>query len=295
MRNKIFIGAALMSCLFFASSSINRIWDSGTIQDPALDEISGLVASSRTKDLYWGMNDSANSATLFAITKYGKTISKIAVAGGPYRDIEALGYGNCEFGPKCIYIADIGDNGRERRRIRILIIKEPESDSIAAQISKTIFINYPEGPRNAEAMIVRPGDSAIFIIEKLGRNSRNKNPRVFFIPNPKSDLAEVHTIAEPVAEIENRANHGINLGPITDASFLNNGKGFFVRDYSKVFFASGPIKRGGTLKLRALISPFMRQSEAIAVSSDDRELVITSEGRHSKINTINIGAQFNGK
>lgn len=295
MRLKIGIGGAIMACLFLASSSLNRVWQSGTIEDPALDEVSGLAASSVYKDIYWAMNDSANAAILFAIDKAGKTHAKVTVTGGPYRDIEALAYGDCAFAPKCIYIADIGDNGRERRRVRILIVREPNLSDTKAEVLQTIYINYADCPKNAEAIMIRPIDGAIFIIEKLGRKSKRGNPRIFLVPKPKTKEAEAQIDAVPIAQIETKASNAINLGSITDASFLNSGSGFFIRDYSNVFFIEDPLTNNKALRLLSISSPFMRQSEAIAVSNNDRELVITSEGRHSIIKTIKIRAPINGK
>lgn len=290
MRHSLAAVAAILICLFFASSTSNRVWYSGTIEDPLLDEISGLVASHTIAGLYWGINDSANAAILFALDKKGAGIGKVAINGGPYRDIEALGYGDCEYARKCIFIADIGDNGRERRRVRILIIKEPDPKSAYAPILQTIFIEYPNGPRNAEALIIRPTDGEIFIIEKLGRKSRHKNPIIYRIPRPDPKLKEANVIAEPIAQIANKAKNGIDLGSITDASFLANGKGFFIRDYSNVFYSNDLIQSGAIINLQTTLSPFMRQSEAIAVSKNQTELVITSEGRHSGIIAMNIEA-----
>lgn len=282
MRYSIFLLALIFAFLVFIFS-IDRNWRPNTIEDPNLNEISGLVASHTHNGVYWGINDSANAAILFALDKNGKARTRINVRGGPYRDIEALGYGNCEFAPKCIYIADIGDNSRERRRIRILIIKEPELSAIDAQILQTIYIDYPNGPRNAEALIIRPTDGAIFIIEKLGGKNRHNNPIIYKIPRPNPNIIEARVKAVPVAEISNQAKNTIGLGSITDASFLNSGNGLFIRDYSNLYYTNEPIETGKIINLEAIKIPYMPQSEAIAVSKDDSELVITSEGRHSNI------------
>ncbi len=292
MRYSVFILAVVFASLAFVFS-IDRNWRPNTIEDANLNEISGLVASHAYNGVYWGINDSANAAILFALDKNGKARARINVRGGPYRDIEALGYGNCTFAPKCIYIADIGDNSRERRRIRILIIKEPELSAIDAQILQTIYIDYPNGPRNAEAIMIRPTDGEIFIIEKLGGKERHNSPIIYKIPRPNPNFTEARVKAEPIAAISNQAKNTISLGSITDATFLNTGKGFFIRDYSNLYYTNEPIEKGKIINLEAIKAPYMPQSEAIAVSKDDSELVITSEGRHSHIIIMKIAEIIN--
>jgi hypothetical protein len=127
-----------------------------------LPEASGLAASQRTDQLFWSHNDSA-SPEIVAVGADGTSRGRVRLAGASIEDWEAVSTAPCESG-SCLYVGDIGDNERARRRIVVYRTPEPapgEATTADAQIIEGV---YPEGPQDAEALFVLDGD--LFVVTK---------------------------------------------------------------------------------------------------------------------------------
>lgn len=137
-----------------------------TLQDPRLAELSGLAASRRHPGVLYGINDSANAASVFAIDSSGATAAVLSLPDAPDRDWEALAPGWDTSGDPVLWIGDIGDNRSNQRSVRLVRITEPEvlADQDVAWESFTIA--YPDGPHNAEALVVHPVTGRLWVITK---------------------------------------------------------------------------------------------------------------------------------
>jgi hypothetical protein len=78
-------------------------------------------------------------------------------------DWEAVAVGACPDG-WCLYIADIGDNEAERKRITIYRVPEPSTEESVA-VTDTFHATYPDGAHDAETLLVAP-DGGLFIVTK---------------------------------------------------------------------------------------------------------------------------------
>src|SRR5262245_47636756 len=114
-----------------------------------LDESSGIAASRKHIGVFWSHND-GESPYLFAFDAHGKSRGRVRVAGAQMYDWEdmAIGPGNE------IYIGDIGDNDRKRKQIVVYRLPEPDPSASAAKPVRAIQMRYPDGPHDAEALIV---------------------------------------------------------------------------------------------------------------------------------------------
>ena len=132
------------------------------VRIPELPEGSGVAISGRTPGRLWAHNDSGD-AVLVALDTRGAVTGRVRVAGVKVNDWEAVAVGPCPGGP-CIYIADIGDNEADRKRITIYRVSEPSTgDSVA--VKDTFHATYPDGAHDAEALLVAP-DGGPFIVTK---------------------------------------------------------------------------------------------------------------------------------
>lgn len=129
----------------------------GTIAHPAIRESSGIVASRRFPEVLWTHNDSGHAAELFAIDREGNLLAEFEVAGRnvDWEDISIDDDGR-------LYIADIGNNSRERREIRVLVVEEPDPASPVPadplRPERIFRLRYPEmGAFDAEAFFVHDG------------------------------------------------------------------------------------------------------------------------------------------
>ena len=102
---------------------------------------------------------------LFALDTSGTVRGRVRVPIRT-RDWEDVSAARCASGD-CLYIADIGDNRRERQRIRIYRVPEPAPEDEETAPPEVFDATYADGPHNAEAMFVVGED--LFIIQRPHR------------------------------------------------------------------------------------------------------------------------------
>lgn len=134
----------------------------------ALRELSGIAASHRHPGVYWAHNDSNNEGTLFAIDERGEVLARYVLRGLRPRDAEDVALGPCAPGSQesCIFLADIGDNLARRREVWIGRLPEPRSLDDGTLVLEADSFRYPDGPRNAESLLVDPRSGALYVITK---------------------------------------------------------------------------------------------------------------------------------
>ena len=148
----------------------------GKIKAKQLQEISGLAASRQNADILWLHND-GGSGMVFAVETSGK-VAKLVRCPGTFVDLEDIAIAP---GPKpgtdYLYLGDIGDNNEERHNIRVVRFEEPQlteahGGQIAVQEAEEFRLVYPDGPHNAETLIVDPVTGDIFVVTKDRRRAR---------------------------------------------------------------------------------------------------------------------------
>src|SRR5688572_12714761 len=133
----------------------------GTIEPVAIAESSGLVASRTHDGVFWTVNDSGHESVLYAITREGKAIAEFAVdaQNTDWEDLATDADGH-------LYIADVGNNGGRRERVRVLSVDEP--DPRAAPRAEPLPVGaswelaYPGRPFDSEALIILDDNGLIF-------------------------------------------------------------------------------------------------------------------------------------
>jgi predicted outer membrane lipoprotein len=133
---------------------------------PALPEASGLAISRRQPGVVWSHNDSGNDEILFALDTEGVLLGQLRVPV-QMRDWEDVSAGRCPSGP-CLYLADIGDNGRSRKRVQILRIPEPAPGDAMTAPPDVFYGVYADGPHNAESMFVVGEDLFVITRDRIG-------------------------------------------------------------------------------------------------------------------------------
>jgi len=178
LRSFIVVIASLLpllsSCALAAQSDeFGPGRQAGIIQSDLIREASGIVASRQNPGLLWVHNDSGDSARVFAIDEKGEFLGTCTIAGATARDWEDIALGP---GPDpnrhYIYIGDIGDNQAKYPYVTVYRLPEPKIDPtspfgrMAIGPAETIRLTYPDGPRDAETLLVDPLTRDIFIISK---------------------------------------------------------------------------------------------------------------------------------
>jgi hypothetical protein len=201
------------------------------VQDRELQEASALAASQRWPGVYWTLNDSGNSPSVYAVDDQGRSRGTFRVDGAQNVDWEAMQIGPGRDGGSALYIGDIGDNDAERREVVIYRVPEPEPIEAGARNpngrtvqAEAFKLQYPNGARDAEALLVHPKTGEILILSKeLGRTA------VYRVPLPLDERRTVRM--ERVAEVD-MSRFGIKIDLLTDATVSADVLHVTIRTYS---------------------------------------------------------------
>jgi hypothetical protein len=256
----------------------------GRLENDEIDEASGLVASRLDPDLFWVHNDSGDGPRLFAINRNGQQLAELSVTGAEADDWEGIAAGPVlEGSASSLFIGDIGDNFRFRSSVQIYVLPEPDVDRWAEPgellaSAHRLEVSYPEGPRDAETLLVDPLTGDLYIIEKAYYQRPSARVGVYRIP--ALEVLADSVVAQRVAEIP--------LGPVTAGDVLADGRGVALRNYQQArFFERDPVlplfhafaQPGCELPL----ADTEEQGEALGFSRDGKSYYTVAEGEERSI------------
>ncbi|WP_214069954.1 hypothetical protein [Mucilaginibacter sp. dw_454] len=265
----------------------HEIVQTGTLQDKAMDETSGIAASSVNKDIYYVHNDSGDTSRFFAITPEGKLITTLYYKGDP---TERLGVKDCEdiaVGPgpdknkSYVYVGDIGDNSAVRKYLTVYRVPEQSSWTKGGNINVAatpIHLKYPDGPKDAETLMIDPIQKLIYIVSK-----RHDTVSVYTSPlNYKAGDTVMLTHRAKLFFKGYKPFKWITAGDVS-----KDGKQVLLRSYEKVYYwkreANEPMWQ--TLQRTPAEPEYKqeKQGEAIGFTPDGRGYYTTSEGVYAPI------------
>ncbi|RMI43858.1 hypothetical protein [Streptomyces triticirhizae] len=246
-----------------------------TLADPRLTESSGLAASSRHPDVYWTHNDSDDAARIYAVDgTTGETRATVSLEGVTARDVEAI-----SLGPDGdLYVADIGDNfGGEWPEVWIYRLPEP-AELADATVAPTVYtVQYADGPRDAEALMVHPATGRVYIASKNGDGEGG----LYAGPEELSEAGV--NVFERVADIELE---------VTDGAFAPDGSRLLLRGYFAArMFAWGEDGMPQRLERRVRV-PLQQQGESVTFATGGRYLMFGSEGEGSRVEPIELEGEL---
>jgi hypothetical protein len=262
--------------------------EAGPVRDPALREISGIDAGIASPGVWWVHNDSGDSARLFAIDSRGRTLRIYSLA-----DVTAVDWEDIAVGPgpapgaSYVYVGDIGDNGANRSEVQVLRVREPivsRGRAVTLGGVATLRLRYPDGPRDAEALVVDPERRQLYVIEKR-RDGRPAG--IYRAPAGLPDGSR--TTLRRVGALRLGAGLG---NAVTAADVSTDGSRLAVRTYGTVLLWQRP--RGRTIP-QALTGPrcvgpipFELQGEAIAFRPDGRGYATIAEGAGQTLHLVAV-------
>jgi hypothetical protein len=153
----------------------------GVVGTYNVTEASGLVASRQNPGVLWTHNDSGSRGSIFALATNGAYFARHYIPDVFTGDFEDISIGP---GPMAqfqyIYLGDIGDNSLTRGSIRVFRFPEPAVFDYQSNApvelpvfgAQEIFLSYPDGPFNAEALMVDPITGDLFITTKQTNTAR---------------------------------------------------------------------------------------------------------------------------
>lgn len=260
------------------------------LEDKALDESSGIVASRRNSNLFWTHNDSGDGPFLYAFDRTGGKRGTWRVMGADALDWEDIAAGpGPQKGQPYLYVGDIGDNGKERREIIVYRVVEPvvtaeDADSNRIEPHQTdpaeaIRLRYPDGRHDAEALAVHPTTGDLYVITKTRNTTAAAG--VYKLAAPFS-LSAINTL-EKVGDVRVPS---LLPGMITGGDISPDGARLILCDYFNAYEASLPENSRGRFDQIWKQSPVIiklgerKQGEAVCYRLDGRAILATSEGSH---------------
>ncbi len=258
-----------------------------------MDEISGIASSRRHPGILYVHNDSGDTSRFFAVSPEGKRVLTCYFRGledgKGVKDCEDIAVGAGEKpGRSYIYIGDIGDNRAQRKSITIYRLEEPPmpangKDSILSVNALAIHLIYPDGPRDAESLMVDPVDKLLYIISK-----REDSVRVYTVPwsfDARRGLSPDTMILRKRASLYFPGFRPVKY--ITAGDISADGKQVLLKSYSQVFYWKRrdhePIWKLLQTLAKTLPYTIEKQGEAIGFTPDGKAYYTTSEGVNAPI------------
>lgn len=238
------------------------------ILDPALVESSGLAASVRHEGILWTHADGGSVAEVRAVDRSGETVATVTLEGIDPYDPEALAPGVAEAGEPALFLGDVGDNLKQRPDVSVFRFTEPGALADGAVEATWFRFTYPDGPHDAEALLVHPGTGRVLIATKDAFGGG-----LYRAP------------ADPVTADEG-SNRLVRVADVpslvTDGAYLPDGR-FALRTYGSVFVYDRPGHQVATATL-----PLQPQGESLAVDGDRGIFLVGSEGPQSTVYAVPV-------
>ena len=145
----------------------------GRLEHPGLVESSGVVSSRSNPGVVWTHNDSGHAAVLYCSVEGGRSCGRWHVPGAAAFDWEAIAISGDA--SSTIFIGDIGDNATARSHVTVYAVPEPQqvtpskSDrAFTTEPARAIDLSFPDGPADAESLMVHPATGDLYVIAKEG-------------------------------------------------------------------------------------------------------------------------------
>ena len=237
-------------------------------------ETSGMAVSGLHDGVVWVVEDSGEPPddlpVVRAFDPSGAEVGSVTLAGWNNRDTEALSMGP---GPT-LWVGDIGDNLAVRGSVVVHTFEEPAELGATTLEPVSYRLRYPDGPRDAESLMIDPVDGRLYVVTKSGVGGGS-------------------LYAAP-AGLEPDATHDLTLvgrvrSFVTDGSFTPDGRQVLLRAVSGLSKAQTvavvlDVVRGEDGSVTRLVEtgqvalPDQEQGESLTVTTDGQTILVGSEG-----------------
>lgn len=244
------------------------------VQDPRIDEASGMVVSGLHPDHVWIVNDSGGGELVYGVDGSGRTVAELTLGDIYNRDWEAMAPGVDDGGDPALWIADIGDNDAQWDSLRVYRISEPAELGVQDAPWRRVTLRYPDGAHNAEALLV-DAEGRLFVVTKEAIGAG-----IYATPG----VPEFGT----TVTME-------RVGPapmfVTDGAISPDGSQVALRTYTSLFlFDAAAFLSGGTRTDAGTVYPLplQPQGETLAYTPDGAAVVVGTEGAEQPLYEITL-------
>ena len=236
------------------------------ISDPRLAELSGLVV---VGERMLAVSDGGDAVTVLILDRSCAVADERTAAVDPY-DPEDLALS----ADGTVWVADTGDNDAKRSTVALHALRADGTDEL-------FRLTYPDGPHDAEALLVAPDGTPYLVTKEVMGASK--------VYRPVAALVDGATVGlEQVANV-NITLTGTPGGPVgragqlmvTGGAVSGDGRLLALRTYTDAYLwplAGSDVSAALEAAPVRIPLPASPQGEAISFAADNRGLVIASEG-----------------
>ena len=241
------------------------------ISDPRLAELSGLVVVGQR---ILAVNDGGDDLNVLVLDRRCAVVDVRSAPVDPY-DPEDLALS----ADGTVWVADTGDNEARRDTVALHALR-------ADGTAELYRLTYPDGPRDAEALLVAPDGTPYLVTKEVMGASK--------VYRPVAALVDGATVGlEQVAGV-NMTLTGTPGGPVgragqlmvTGGAVSGDGRLLALRTYTDAYLwplAGSDVPAALAATPVRIPLPASPQGEAISFAADNRGLVVASEGSPSDV------------
>ncbi|MES2794954.1 MAG: PE-PGRS family protein [Bacteroidota bacterium] len=263
----------------------------GEINNPEIDEASGLIASRNFAGKLWVHNDSGDKNRLFLINANASYQGSIYLNGVTNRDWEDIAISRFPDNENYLFVADIGDNEASyNNEYYIYKFKEPKSQPVANNDQyindiQTIKFKYSDGSRDAETLLIDHDTKDLYIVTK-----RENRIRLYRLAAPQA--TNTTNTAEFVTELPIGGQlNGVPTGA-TAGDISPDNTEIIIKSYFQIFYWK--LQKGENI-LKALSRKYDKllpyspepQGEGICLDNQNLGYFTIGESGESK-NIVNL-------
>jgi hypothetical protein len=281
MIKRLLLALAVSAIMFAATApQFTPGVKTGNVECKELNEASGLAASRKNAGVLWSHNDSGDTGRVFAMDTTGKHLGVYNLNGVTAVDCEDIAIGPGPIaGRNYLYLGDIGDNIAQRSKIMVYRVAEPTVSTSQAPVTinlsdvETLWLQYEDGPRDAETLIIDPVNGDMYIVSK-----RDAQPRVYRAAASSLGNGKTTTLVYKTK---------LSLRMPTAGDISKDGSEIVIREYQAAYLWQRPA--GGNL-WEAFNDPPI--SIPIALEPQGEAIALTKTGYYTTSEGVNQPIYF---
>jgi hypothetical protein len=228
----------------------------------------------------WLHNDSGDGPSVIPVDVKSGSVGKVVTLSGvdvsDPEDIAMTTSGD-------LLLADIGDNAEARDSLQLYRFAEPGAQATKAKATR-FNLTYPDGPHNAEALVVSTDGLRAYILTK-----NTSGVAAVFEAN-LNDSAKTQVLVK-IGQVTISGEVLIKPNQISAADTV--GSRVILRSYQYGYTLSpppgAPLSEAFSATPQRFDVPLMVQGEALCVSPDGTTLVTASESRGASTFALAVG------